>query len=146
MQSNDRHQRFDPEFDPPPLPSTGRDGAFVRSQTHLIANPFPTFLGWIIAGSALKAGLVKRNLMLSISALIGLLVASVFIQYHCLDCGRTGWIFRARRHVCPLGAARGSMGGTRRWAGPALSTQIKIWLAIAIFAACYYLLNAAGNR
>lgn len=118
----------------------------ARGQTRLVANPFLTFLGWVAAGSALKAGLATRNLTLSISALIGLSASSLFIQYHCLDCGRTGWVLRARRHVCPLGAARGSMDGAGRWLGPGLSTQIKIWLAIAILAACYYLLTTAENR
>lgn len=128
------------------MPSTRGAGSFVRGQPRLIANPFPAFLGWVIAGSALKAGLATRNLTLFISALIGLSVSFLFIQYHCLDCGQTGWFLRASRHVCPLRVASVSMGGEGRWSGPALSTQIKIWLAIAIVTACYYLLNTAESR
>jgi hypothetical protein len=146
VQSEARHQRFEPELDIPLGHSAEDAGNFVHGQARLIANPFLAILAWVLGGSILKRGLEMRNLTLSLTALLGISASLLLIQYHCLDCGATNWAFRARQHLCPRGVARGSMAGAGRSSSPTLSSQIKFWLMLTIVAACYYLLNAATRR
>jgi hypothetical protein len=68
------------------------------------------------------------------------------IQYHCLDCGRTDFAFRSRRHAC------GEM--LRRWRSrefgarmpPRLRTQVKAWIWSLFVAVLIYAILAGARR
>jgi hypothetical protein len=58
-----------------------------------------TFL--VAVGVAIAFGREYRfDRALQITAL-GILVALPLLQFHCLDCGKTGWFYHGRRHLCP---------------------------------------------
>lgn len=141
-------QRFDPELDADRDPDSRVVAQIARNHTRLIANPFLAMLGWILFGTWLKIGLKMRSPMLSFAAFLGMPASLLLIQYHCLDCGKTGSVFRARRHLCPPAAARASTSGNGGWRtrGPSISAQLKIWFAIVIMTAFFYLLNTASRR
>jgi hypothetical protein len=76
----------------------------------------------------LRASLRVRSLTTFLVA-IGLLSISVlFTQFHCLDCGKTSWLYSARLHACPAILARWREGRRPRWRLPRLRTQIILWL------------------
>jgi hypothetical protein len=106
----------------------------------LIANPFLAILGWILAYLALRTGLRTRDLSISLAGALGMAASLLAIQFHCLDCGATGWAVRARRHHCPAAIDSG------RYSGPTLATQLKLWFLLLLAAACYHLVNAAATR
>lgn len=138
-----QHRPIDHEFDPP----RGQTAAIAtHARTRLIANPFLAILGMVLALSALKLGLRSRDLILFVSAAIGMVISLPMIQYHCLDCGETGWAFRARRHLCPLGTLRGMSADNGRPPFPTILAQLKVWFVIAVAAACYDLLRTLIHR
>jgi hypothetical protein len=139
------HRQNDPELDPPREYESRAAADFARNHSRLVANPFLALLGWILACSVMFKALNARDPLLSLVALLGFMAAILLIQYHCLDCGKTGWAFRAGRHLCPLAAARALAADTPRWIGPGIFTQLKFWFVIAALAACSYLLKAAAR-
>lgn len=50
-------------------------------------------------------------------------------QYHCLDCGATGWLGDWRKHCCDRVSLRFQAGRPRRFRGPGLSKQTVAWVA-----------------
>lgn len=105
--ANRREPPPDPEFDTNRGP-TVRLREFDPIEHHrIVVNPFLavaalTAWGWLLArlldGPYPALGLV---------ALPALVFAPVAVQYHCLDCGRTGSYPLRRSHACP--------GVTARW-------------------------------
>lgn len=92
----------DPDFDRQPPVGPGPSREDVRYFQRLVVNPFLS----VLAGAAglLAVGAVDRaraDNLFGPTVLIGLAVAYVSLQYHCLDCGATGSYRRWRRHACP---------------------------------------------
>ena len=145
MQANPRSHGLDPELGTSQGPSRGVAPEFVREHTRIIINPFLVLLGWSSTGYLLQLGLKTRDPGLSLAALMGLLLSTLLIQYHCLDCGETGWAIRAARHLCPLAAARAFHVLGRPWRKPTITTQLKARIAIALIIVLYLALTAAAN-
>ena len=139
MAANRRARPADPEFDPlSGLPARLRDFDPLDHQ-RLVVNPFLAVLGLI--------GLVWLALRLVDSPmpiLAGLLMLPLallpqLIQYHCLDCGRTGPYPGRRGHACPGVIARWHAGERSRIPFPSSGFQLVAWCwalgAVAVLAA-----------
>jgi len=117
----------------------------VDEYQRLVANPFLTVLGWLVMFGVMRESLRRHNLWLFIISVALLVGSCLFLQFHCLDCGATGWLMGYRRHACPAVVARRSSQAQRRFRGPGLPTQLLAWF-ILLTAACGLGLIALQSR
>jgi hypothetical protein len=136
---------FDRELDAEPRRSRGRVVELSPLDQRLLANPALTLATWGAAVVLIRAALRAQHFLGFLTGAALLFLAFFLLQFHCLDCGRTGWLLRYRRHACPAVQARGRTRGLRRrWRGPGLMTQLVLWchlLAAALFV-CLVLLGS----
>ena len=126
MQSG--HDVFDRELDPQPQRPARPDSASIVPFQRLVVNPFLAVFGFIIV-AALWYEAFSRHAPAFFQFGVGLLVVAVLlVQYHCLDCGATGWLLRYRRHACPTVVWRWQRGEWRRFRGPGVRLQLTAWL------------------
>ena len=77
--------------------------------------------------------LCTRNVGLFLAALGLLLLGFLLFQYHCLDCGSTGWYLHAKGHACgPVVDRCARRGPAAR--GLSARTQRLIWVYILVAA------------
>lgn len=123
---------FDPDLDTPRARPWARArnafGEAVAEYHRLIANPLPAVLGLVAAWAVLHYSLQTRNLPLFVIALVLIGLCPFLIQYHCLDCGRTDFAVRSRRHACEATQRRWRSGEASGRTPPRLRTQIKAWI------------------
>jgi hypothetical protein len=141
VDDDSRSPLFDPDLDTPrrslpPLPVEA-----IGDYQRLVVNPLLAILGWLLAVGLIRRALWSRNIVLFGVAIHLLFWPFLLIQFHCLDCGTTGWYLQSRRHACAAVVARcGRRVFPRR--GLRARTQLLIWayvlvaggLAFAIFA------------
>lgn len=120
---------YDPDLDANPQQSAGPREAF-ESYQRFIANPFLAVLGCLLALLVIRSGLRAHHLAWFLGGLCLFGLAFLLIQFHCLDCGATGWLVTWRRHACPGLMDRWRAGRPGRWRPPPLSTQIAGWVYI----------------
>lgn len=131
----------DPEFDPVNRigPSEGANLGFYQ---RLVVNPllaFTLLVPWVMlfAWSIPHAAQV-RYWIFAILAIPVLL--SRLVQYHCVDCGRTGWYRHRNRHYCRSVAER-YLGLTpddsSRWPTP--RSQLLLWIYLIIITGLFFL-------
>jgi hypothetical protein len=102
----------------------------IDAYQRLVANPLLAVAMAVLAVLLLRLSLRWDNLYLFLGS-IGLLVGCLpLIQFHCLDCGATGWLLSRRRHRCLSAVARWRSGQMDRWRPPAMTTQLAIWMHI----------------
>jgi hypothetical protein len=139
MMVEEHRSTFDPEFDPPAARSRPA-GAWDDTDKRLIVNPFLVLVDWLAAYAFFRAAIMRVDFtMFQIGAAL-LLVSSVLCQYHCLDCGATGWLVRHRRHRCPEAVARSRIERPRRWHIPGVAVQIVVWGYLVAMAVALYLI------
>jgi hypothetical protein len=80
-------------------------------------------------------GVRSRSLVLFLLG-IGLGFVGFFVQqFHCLDCGTTGWLYGYRHHACPMVVARYESREVRHYLVPRVPTQVTIWFYVLL--ACF---------
>ena len=121
---------FDPDLDIRPRPPSQGPAEPIVVFQRLLANPFLTVLAWLVAFGLVNQSLHRRNLSLFVTGTVLLLVAFLFLQYHCIDCGATGWLFRSSSHACPAVIAHRERGRSRGRRWPSLKFQLVAWLII----------------
>lgn len=98
----------------------------------LVANPFlfaTVMVAWV---AYIRVAIESVSVVAFGIGVLLLPVMPLFLQFHCLDCGRTDWLRRRGRHVCE-GVVLRSQVGTRGWLrAPSASTQTKLWI-LALF-------------
>lgn len=120
----------------------GRPAGFVRgpSRVHqrLVVNPCLTFVTSLAAAELIRVSLHSQEIAWFVTGDALLLAAWLLLQFHCLDCGRTGWLVRSSRHVCAGVQARWRDGDGRRFRGPGVIAQLVIWsyLLVPAFFLC----------
>lgn len=121
---------FDPDLDTPRARRRSRNafGETVAEYHRLVANPLPAVLGLVGAWAVLHSSLRIRNLPLFLIAVVLTGLCPLLIQFHCLDCGRTDFAFRSRRHACDAAQRRWLLGEAATRTPPRLRTQIKAWI------------------
>ncbi len=129
-----RRGTFDPDLDLRP----GRERSAligpVEDYQRLVANPLLGVLFWIVAFVLSRESMRRHNLALFVWALLFVLVGIVFLQFHCLDCGKTGWLLRSRVHACSAVVARRQSRLVRRFRAPGLKVQLVAWFFLMIAA------------
>jgi len=110
----------------------------------IVVNPLLGVLAWVATTALLSVGVRRRSLALFLSGLSLLVVGFLVHQFHCLDCGATGWLVRYRSHACPKVLARYQEREFRRFRVPNVATQITIWfyLLAAVLLLVVLLLNS----
>jgi hypothetical protein len=125
---------FDPDLDVPHRRPSQLSSESIECQRRLIVNPFLAVLGWVIVLAILRLALQIRNSLLFLTGL-GLSLAPLFLfQYHCLDCGATGWVQSAWRHCCPAVTARAQSGIVRRPPRLSVTNQMIAWIYLLVLA------------
>ena len=111
----------------------------------LVVNPFLTILAWIIFLGLLCSVVPSQDVAGLAADIVVFGLALLLIQFHCLDCGATGWLVRWQRHACPKVLARWQSRIIRRFHGPRLRIQLIAWF-ILVFAALLLGMIALGSR
>jgi hypothetical protein len=122
---------YDRDLDVPQRPDRAPDeplGPYRR----LVANPLLTIASCVAAIVLMRVGLQQRTLPLFLAAIGLLFGAPFFLQFHCLDCGVTGWLLRSKRHACPPALARWREGRQTRWRMPEPKTQLILWIYVLV--------------
>jgi hypothetical protein len=132
----------DPELDaprgrPPVLPIPAHAPEDYR---RLVVNPFLALLGLVLWLLTLRQVLREKRLALLFPVILGLAGIVFLLQYHCLDCGRTGLFFRWRRHACERVLARQVEGRPLGFRGPRPLTQLVLWIYALLAVAVLFLL------
>jgi hypothetical protein len=109
---------------------SGSSEPVVPECQRLVANPFLGLLLLVCACESFRESLARKNLALFIIGIGLSVVAILVVQYHCLDCGKTGWFWRASGHACTAVIARRQNGGERRFRGPGLKLQLAGWFIL----------------
>lgn len=119
----------DPYLDRHPAGRPGASGP-LDDFRRFIVNPLLAVLLSIPAVLLVRGGLVRHELVWFIAGLCLLGISLLFVQYHCLDCGATGFLLRVRRHACPGLTERWRSGRVGRIRPPGVAAQLLIWLYI----------------
>ncbi len=121
---------FDRELDPQPPSRVGQGRDTVVPFQRLVVNPFLAVTVFVIIIALWREGVTRRSPAL-FQLGVGLVLVDVFlVQYHCLDCGATGWLLRYRRHACPTVLSRWQRAEWRRFRGPGVKLQLAAWLIL----------------
>ncbi len=99
-------------------------------------------MDWLVAFAIIRAAFVRLNFRLFQVGTILLLLGFLLLQYHCLDCGATGWVLLHRRHACPADVVRWRNRRPRRWRVPSVGTQIVVWCYLIAMALLLWLILA----
>jgi hypothetical protein len=113
-------------------------GDSVSEHQRLIANPSLAFLMWLISFVAIRHAVIEHKLGLFFIGLLLTMVPLLLGQFHCLDCGSTGWALRGARHFCPSVAARCQGLRLSRIRVPRLRTQFQVWICVAVLVLLVY--------
>ena len=106
----------------------------VEAYQRLVANPFLAVLAWLIVYGMVREGDRRQNLALFLTGMVLLFVAFFLLQFHCLDCGATGWLLRSWAHGCPAVVTRRQSKSVRQFQGPGLKTQLAAWFVFLLAA------------
>lgn len=111
-----------------------------------VANPLLAVAVCVLAIVLLRYSVERRILLLFLVGSALLPGAVFFSQFHCLDCGATGWLLAARRHICPPLVVRWRQGPRSRWRFPSLKAQMIIWLYLLVSMAGLLLILFASGK
>ena len=124
------HDVFDPDLDPPPVRVAGLDRDSVVRFQRLVVNPFLAVSVFVLIVALCRIAVEKRWPTLFGIGVALFVVDGFLVHYHCLDCGKTGWLIRYRRHSCPTVVSRWQLGDSRRLRGPGVRLQLTAWLIV----------------
>jgi hypothetical protein len=122
---------YDRELDLAPEPPADTDLPIAERQ-RLIVNPFLTLLGWTVMVAIVREGVLNENLYQFIVGLGLLFLSPIFLQFHCLDCRKTGWLLDYRQHACPDVLTRAHFGSVHPWRGPRVKAQLIGWSVLLV--------------
>jgi hypothetical protein len=121
---------FDRDLDSQWQRPARRPTGSVEPYQRLLVNPFLATLTGVGGVACIRMGVQSRSLWI-FSMGIGLVVVGLLLlQFHCLDCGSTGWLLGFRRHACPAVVARWNSDQERRFPWLTVGTQAMAWLYI----------------
>jgi hypothetical protein len=148
VDNDPRTTLFDPLLDTSLELSTSRGAALpfeaVGEHQRLVINPLVAIL-CILSGVALiQHALRTRNVVLFCTAVGVLFLSLLLIQFHCRDCGATGWYLHASRHACAAVVARWRRKVLPR-SGLRARTQLLIWSYIMVFGLLGYVVFALSR-
>jgi hypothetical protein len=130
---------FDPDFDSPAARRPQLGDSPLNREKRLVVNPFLVVLDWLIAFALFRAAIAHRNFTIFQIGAVLLLSGFFLLQYHCLDCGTTGWLIRHRSHTCHDDVVRWR---PPRFRVPSVGTQIVVWCYLVAAAVLLLLILA----
>jgi hypothetical protein len=92
-----------------------------------VANPFLAVAGLIAWLAAFRWALTLPTLHAACFTALALVGTPCLLQYHCLDCGATGLLFRWKSHACERVRDRQELDRVRRFRGPNPTIQMILW-------------------
>jgi hypothetical protein len=123
---------YDPELDPP-RPRHRIEGVLPPTQLpqqyqRLVTNPFLALSGAVFLLVVLEYVPGVPRLSVAFAAVVACLAdVALLLQYHCLDCGKTGLLVRWKLHACDRVRHRRRTGQIRHIRGPNPSYQLFLW-------------------
>jgi hypothetical protein len=120
----------DPELVAPRSARRRRAAGVSREYQRLVANPFLALVVFLFAFEAFLSLVTIEGMPALIPASVALASVAfplLVLHYHCLDCGKTGWLFRWKRHGCDTVLARQDSGVRRRLPMPSPTAQTVVW-------------------
>ncbi len=140
-----RHPEIaDPEFDPPRHPAVRLRDFDPREGQRLVVNPFLAAFGLIVWWELARWLLHSSFPPLAVATVLPLVLLPYLVQYHCLDCGKTGVFPRRDRHSCPALIARRAEAKRPRFPVPSAWSQLVVWAYILGSAALLYTISGAA--
>ncbi len=132
---------FDPHLDTPHELSSSRALAVpieaIGWHQRLVVNPLVAILCSLAGVALIQHALRTRNLFLFCTGVGVLFLSFLLIQFHCRDCGTTGWYLHAGKHACAAVVARWRQNISAR-SGLRARTQLLIWAYIMVFSLLGY--------
>jgi hypothetical protein len=121
-----RAELTDPDFEPLPPPARVRLRSFnPRDHQKFVVNPFLAVLGLILLGKLAVLLVFSGFPPFAISLIIPLAFLPHLIQFHCLDCGKTGRYLRKDHHACSTIHARWDEDRSSKF--PSSKAQLTLW-------------------
>ena len=121
----------DPDVDPLANPRAGgrrrRSPLPIQSHQRLIVNPFLGVFGLLIWLFLTQYALKLHRVELFFVAAISGAFLVFLLEYHCVDCGRTGRLLNWKSHVCERVEIRSLAGGSRWRIWPSTHIQVVLW-------------------
>lgn len=141
VDNNPRSPLFDPQLDTSHELSTSRLPALpieaIGEHQRLVVNPLVAILCSLAGVALIQHALRTRNVVLFGIGVGVLFLSLLLIQFHCRDCGATGWYLHASRHACASVVARWRQNVVAR-SGLRARTQLLIWSYVMIFSLLGY--------
>jgi hypothetical protein len=125
---------FDRDLDPHPRRSLDPEHISIAPYQRLIVNPFLSVLLLVIIIAIAQKAIQTETFGIFPLLVILILIDVFLVQYHCLDCGATGWLLRYRKHGCPTVVTRFQRGELRRFRGPSVRLQLAMWIVFLLVA------------
>jgi len=127
---------FDPQLDMAHELSASRLRAVpmeaVGWHQRLVVNPLVAILCTMAGVALIQHALRTRNVFLFCAGVGVLFLSLLLIQFHCRDCGATGWYLHAGKHACAAVVARWRQNVSAR-SGLRARTQLLIWAYVVVF-------------
>jgi hypothetical protein len=130
VESQANQGTFDPELDLMPRRPTRRHPERLPPYQRLIVNPLLVVLSWLIVFAVIRISVANRNMIGFLVAISQMVLSILLVQYHCLDCGKTGWLMGYRSHACPAVAARWGNRLAPPIRGPGVGAQLALWFML----------------
>ncbi len=126
MDASPRPTPPDLEFEAVPAPIRLRPSDPTEHQ-RVVVNPFLAVLA-VLAWGELTHRLIDGPFPpLFVLPILGLIFLPLLVQFHCLDCGRTGSYPLRSRHACPGVLARSRLAEAPRSRLPSARGQLILW-------------------
>jgi hypothetical protein len=120
---------FDHELDSQPRSPLRPLNESIVLYQRLVVNPFLAVLALVII-VAIGPWVEARQSFGSFQAMLAVFAVKFLVQYHCRDCGATGFLTGSRKHVCPAVLARWHQYEMPRFRGPSVNAQYVLWLIL----------------
>jgi hypothetical protein len=139
-------ERFDPELDNLTRRPSPRYREPLPRFQRLVVNPLLAVLCWLMVFFVLKITVQNRHLVGFLVGVGLLFLPFLLVQYHCMDCGKTGWVLRYRRHACPPVIARWQTQQAPQTRGPNVKFQLVLWSVFFVSAFVLAAIAYLGSR
>jgi hypothetical protein len=149
VDNDPRTPLFDPELDTSHELSASRLPALpievIGEHQRLVVNPLVAILCGLGGVVLIQHALRTRNVLLFGTAVGVLFLSFLLIQFHCRDCGATGWYLHAGRHACAAVVARWRQNASAR-SGLRSRTQLLIWVYVMVLSLLGYAVCTLSQR
>ena len=141
VDNDPRSPLYDPQLDASQGLSASRPAVLpieaIGEHQRLVVNPLVAILSSLAGVALIQHALRTRNVALFGGGVGVLFLSLLLIQFHCRDCGATGWYLHASRHACAAVVARWRRNVLSR-SGLRARTQLLIWTYVMVFSLLGY--------